>query len=147
MNFIMSKGVVFRAISRPKSFDRGYITVGASLFKDLFHGGSAYFAGMGEGILTVAGKPARREIWLIALKNYRLIRRCWSEQDGSYFFAYLDPRQKYMLLARDYTAQYAPFAWDHLLPATEMSAREQKQHLQQQGWILVVPKDDGSEAL
>lgn len=106
------------------------------LSKDIRYGGRGYFAGLGEGILTVAGKPARREIWLISLTENRVVRSVWSERDGAWFIGHLDPAQEYMIIARDHDKQYAPFAWDHRRPATEMTLHEQLQLLRERGYII-----------
>lgn len=106
------------------------------LHKDTIHGGRGYISGQGEGIVTAKGQPARREIWLLALKSNRLIRSVWSARDGTYFFGHLDPEQEYMIIARDYERHRALFGWDYRKPATVLTLHEQLALLRSRGFVI-----------
>lgn len=93
--------------------------------KDVRHGGHGYIAGTADGIVTVGGRPAKRELWLLSLKERRIIRSTWSDRQGRYLIRHLDPKQEYLLMARDYERHYEPFCYDYLKPATDLTTAEQ----------------------
>lgn len=97
--------------------------------------GSGYIAGTGDGIVTVAGKAASRAIYLYALYSYKpmaLVAKTWSTAQGNYMFANLDTSMRYLVMVRDYAGQYEPFAWDYVVPATDLTTHEQ--YLLEQSW-------------
>ncbi|WP_413520590.1 hypothetical protein [Psychrobacter glacincola] len=90
--------------------------------------GSGYIAGTADGIVTVAGKAASRAIYLYALYNHKpmvFVAKVWSTAQGNYIFSNLDTSMRYLIMVRDYAGQYEPFAWDYVVPATDLTPREQ----------------------
>lgn len=104
------------------------------LHKDVIHGGRGYIAGTADGIVTVAGKPAARRIYLIDAQDMHMVRSTWSQSNGEYFIVYLNPNKEYLVLARDHLRQYEPVAWDYVQPATNMTLAEQLQLLRDRGY-------------
>lgn len=86
-----------------------------------------YIAGSGDGIVTVRGKPAPREILLMDAnsRDYKFVGRVWSMDNGHYIFTDLDPDKRYLIMARDYNKEYEPFAYDYVQPATDLTRAEQ----------------------
>ena len=79
-----------------------------------------YIAGTGAGIVTVAGKPASRVVYLYA-RGYgsqplELIDICVSAPDGTYRFDGLDVSRRYLVLAADHEMAYEPVGWDWVTP-------------------------------
>lgn len=89
------------------------------LLKQSIFTGKGYFAGMGSGIVTVDGVPARRRIYLMDCGTMRFVRGTWSAADGSYRLSHLDPDRLYLLMARDHNGQFEPVAYDFLRPHTD----------------------------
>ena len=92
---------------------------------------SGYIAGTGDGIVTINGRPARREIWCMDASNYVWLRRAWSLTNGHYLITGLDPNKRYLVMSRDLPPngvdqRYEPFAWDYVEPATDLTLGEQK---------------------
>lgn len=97
--------------------------------------GSGYIAGTADGIVTVAGLPASRTIYLYALYNYKpmvLVARAWSTAQGNYMFDSLATSMRYLVMVRDYAEQYEPFAYDYIVPAIDLTPHEQ--YLLEQSW-------------
>lgn len=90
--------------------------------------GLAYIAGTGDGIVTVRGKPAAREILLMDANSadYQFLGRIWSDDNGRYMFTDLDPDKQYLIIARDYNKEFEPFAYDYVTPATDITPDEQR---------------------
>lgn len=86
-----------------------------------------YIAGAGDGIVTVQGKPAKREILLMDAnsRDYQFVARVWSLNNGRYMFTDLDSDKEYLVMARDYNKEYEPFAYDYVQPATDLTHAEQ----------------------
>lgn len=95
---------------------------------DLYYiaGGRAYIAGTGDGIVTVAGKPAQRKIWLLNANTMAVEQITTSLKNGRYLFLGLDPNKKYLVMVRDYKKEYEPFAWDYVSPADDLTIDEQQ---------------------
>lgn len=85
-----------------------------------------YIAGTGDGIVTVAGKPASRKIWLLSAQTMAVERVVTSLKNGRYVFLGLDPAKKYIVMVRDYKKEYEPFVWDHVIPADDLTIDEQQ---------------------
>ncbi len=87
-----------------------------------------YIAGTADGIVTVQGKPARREILLMDAnsREYQFAARVWSDDNGHYMFTNLDPDKQYLIMARDYNKEFEPFAYDYVQPATDLTPDEQQ---------------------
>lgn len=79
--------------------------------------GAGFIAGGGDGIVTVGGVPASRQILLFERERFVLVRSTWSNGDGTYLFDRLNPDFEYMVLAVDHKKQYEPVAYDFVVPA------------------------------
>lgn len=88
-----------------------------------------YIAGNGDGIVTVAGKPASRPIHLYesmsGFGSMQLVARQASLQNGHYMFTGLNPKKRYMIIVRDHKREYEPFVFDFVEPATDLTYQEQ----------------------
>lgn len=87
---------------------------------------NGYIAGTGDGIVTVAGKPASRKIWLLNVQTLAVEQVITSLKNGHYIFLGLDPAKKYMVMVRDYKKEYEPFVWDDVTPADDLTIDEQQ---------------------
>lgn len=87
--------------------------------------GEGYIAGLNEGIVTVRGIPAQRETILLDAISLQVVQRSRSLPTGNYIFIGLDTNRAYILMARDFKKEFEPFVWDHVRPATDISAAEQ----------------------
>lgn len=91
--------------------------------------GTGYIAGTADGILTVAGVPASRAIYLYELYDYKpmvFVAKVWSTATGHYIFSGLGLETRYLVMARDYAREYEPFAWDYVKPADDLTIAEQQ---------------------
>ena len=86
---------------------------------------AGYIAGSGDGIVTVQGKPAMREIWLLNASTLIVEDVITSLQNGHYLFRGLDPDKRYLVMVRDYKKDFEPFVWDEVSPATDLTIAEQ----------------------
>lgn len=85
-----------------------------------------YIAGSSDGIVTVRGKPARRDVLIMDANSLEgFVGRVWSLDNGHYMFTDLDPDKQYLIMARDYNKEYEPFAYDYVVPATDITPDEQ----------------------
>lgn len=99
------------------------------------HYGTGYIAGTGDGIVTVAGVPSSRAVYLYALYQHKpmeFVAKVWSNAQGHYIFPRIDTKFRYLVIARDYAEHFEPFAWDYVVPATDLTPYEQYQL--QQSW-------------
>lgn len=87
---------------------------------------SGYIAGSGDGIVTVAGVAAARNIYLLNAASLAVERVQMSLNNGHYAFFNVDASKKYLVLARDYKREYEPFAWDYVKPADDLTIDEQQ---------------------
>lgn len=94
-----------------------------------------YIAGSADGIVSVIGQPASRAIYLYEVGRgmalMSLVARQASLANGHYLFMGLDPAKRYLLMVRDLAPQdneqrYEPFAYDYVVPATDLSVAEQQ---------------------
>lgn len=85
-----------------------------------------YIAGTGDGIVTVQGKPARRDIWLLNTQTLAVEQIVTSLKNGHYIFMGLDPAKKYLVMARDHEKEFEPFVWDDVIPADDLTIDEQQ---------------------
>lgn len=88
--------------------------------------GSGYIAGANDGIVTVAGKPASRKIWLLDAQTMAFEQVITSLKNGHYLFLGLEPDKRYLIIVRDYKKEYEPFAWDYVKPANDLTIAEQQ---------------------
>ncbi|WP_413190869.1 hypothetical protein [Psychrobacter sp. AT9] len=84
-----------------------------------------YIAGANDGIVTVAGKPESRRIWLLNAQSLAIEQVVTSLNNGHYIFLGLDPARKYLVLLRDYKKEYEPFVWDDVTAADDLTIDEQ----------------------
>ena len=92
------------------------------LLKRSIFDGQGYIAGRANGIVTVDGQAASREILLFTqTANFALvlIDRIWSNADGTYLFKDLSTRHRYLVMARDNFGRYEPVAHDWVTPAVD----------------------------
>lgn len=87
---------------------------------------SGYIAGTGDGIVTVASKPASRKIWLFNAQTMALEKTVASLPNGHYIFMNLNPDKEYLVMVRDYKKEYEPFVWDYVKPADDLTIAEQQ---------------------
>ena len=87
---------------------------------------SGYIAGSGDGIVTVAGKPSARKIWLLNAQTMAVEQVVISLKNGHYIFLGLDPAKRYLVMVRDYKKEFEPFAWDYVKPADDLTVAEQQ---------------------
>lgn len=87
---------------------------------------SGYIAGSGDGIVTVAGKPASRKIWLLNAQSMAAEQVITSLKNGHYLFLGLDPAKEYLVMVRDYKREFEPFAWDYVKPADDLTIEQQQ---------------------
>lgn len=90
----------------------------------LAHNG--YIAGASDGIVTVAGKPASRKIWLLNAQTLAVEQVITSLKNGHYMFLGLNPAKEYLVMVRDYKRELEPFAWDYVKPASDLTIAEQQ---------------------
>lgn len=86
---------------------------------------SSYIAGGGDGIVTVAGKPASRRVWLLNAQTLAIEAVQWSLSNGHYMFLGLNPDKHYLVIVRDYKKECEPFVWDNVIPADDLTIDEQ----------------------
>lgn len=98
------------------------------IYTEFFFGTNfaGYIAGTNDGIVTVVGKPARRDIWLLNAQTMAVVQVVTSLPNGHYMFMGLDASKEYLVMVRDYKKEFEPFAWDYVKPATDISAAEQQ---------------------
>ena len=97
----------------------------AKIYTSLSLAHNGYIAGTGGGIVTVAGKPESRKIWLLNAQIMTVEQIVTSLQNGHYMFLGLDPAKKYLVMVRDYKKEYEPFVWDNVTPADDLTIDEQ----------------------
>lgn len=86
----------------------------------------SYIAGTNDGIVTVAGKPAARKIWLLDAQTMTVEQVVTSLKNGHYMFLGLDPAKEYLVIVRDYKKEFEPFVWDYVTPADDLTIAEQQ---------------------
>lgn len=87
---------------------------------------SGYIAGSGDGIVTVAGKPAERKIYLIDANSMVTEQLVISLNNGHFLIKGLNPSKEYLVMARDFKREFEPFVWDQLKPADDLTLNEQE---------------------
>lgn len=95
-----------------------------------------YIAGTGDGIVTVAGMPDRRDVLLLDALDFTIVAWQASLKNGHYLFSGLNANKKYIVMARDLppdgvTQRYEPMVWDYVVPATDKTVLEQQELWQQ----------------
>ena len=87
---------------------------------------AGYIAGADDGIVTVAGKPSARKIWLLDAQTMLVQQVVLSLKNGHYILLGLEPNKEYLVMVRDYKKEFEPFAWDYVKPATDLTLIEQQ---------------------
>ena len=90
-------------------------------------GGAGYIAGTNNGIVTVTGQPASRQIVVLDAKTLTLQIITKSFANGRYLIAGLNPNNTYLVMARDYNKEYEPAVWDYVTPATDLTISQQQE--------------------
>lgn len=87
-----------------------------------------YIAGTADGIVTINGVPASRQILYMDVNDtsYRWSGWTWSKPNGHYLIDNLDPAKQYLVMCRDHERQYEPVCWDYVTPATDLTIAEQQ---------------------
>jgi len=85
-----------------------------------------YIAGSGDGIVTVQGSPASRDILLLNANSVEVEQLITSFENGHYMFLGLDPDERYIVMARDYKKEFEPFVWDYVKPANDLTIAAQQ---------------------
>ena len=99
------------------------------IVKNVFFGSSnkGYIAGTADGVITVNGVAAKRDIVILDAVDLSVVQRSQSLKNGHYLLNGLDPAQKYMVMARDYNKEYEPAVWDYVTPATDLTLQQQQE--------------------
>ena len=90
-------------------------------------GGTGYIAGTNNGIVTVTGQPASRQIVVINAKTLTLQTITKSFADGRYLIAGLNPNNTYLVMARDHNKEYRTTVFDYVTPATDLTLQQQQE--------------------
>lgn len=90
-------------------------------------GGTGYIAGTNEGIVTVAGQPASRQIVVLNAKTLTLQTITKSFANGRYLIAGLNPQNTYLVICRDYEKMYEAQSWDYVTPANDLTIAQQQE--------------------
>lgn len=88
-----------------------------------------YVSGEDDGIVTIGGVPARREMVVFNM-DLSVHSRFYSLENGHYLINNLDPNQQYMIMARDLppsdgVERYEPATWDYVIPMNDKTQDEQ----------------------
>lgn len=102
----------------------------AKVYTSLSLANSGYIAGANDGIVTVAGKPESRKIWLLDAQTMTIEQVITSLKNGHYIFLGLDADKKYLVMVRDLPPnnvdqRFEPFVWDYIKPADDLTIDEQ----------------------
>lgn len=84
-----------------------------------------YIAGTDDGIVTVVSTPTSRAITVLNADTLHYVCTATSTLKGNYLIMGLDPNKRYLIMARDHKREYEPFAWDWVVPATDLTITEQ----------------------
>lgn len=84
-----------------------------------------YIAGTQDGIVTVGGVPASRQVVVFDIKTLTWLQTTTSTTNGNYLIMGLDPSQEYIIMARDYKKEFEPAVWDYVVPKDDKTIDEQ----------------------
>lgn len=89
-----------------------------------------YIAGSGDGIVTVGGVPASRQVFALDAKTLTWLQTTTSTANGNYLIMGLDPNEQYLIMARDLppsdgVERYEPAVWDYVTPKDDKTIDEQ----------------------
>lgn len=99
----------------------------AKVYTSLSLAHNGYIAGTNDGIVTVAGKPASRKIWLLNAQTLVVEQVITSLKDGHYLFLGIVTDKEYLVMVRDYKKEFEPFAWDYVTPANDLTVTQQQE--------------------
>lgn len=90
-----------------------------------------YIAGTMDGIVTVQGQPAKRDIWLLNAQTMAVEKIITSLSAGHYMFTGLNLNKRYVVIARDLPPHgvftgFEPASWDWVTPASDLTVSEQQ---------------------
>lgn len=99
------------------------------LFDNLLLGTSwlGYIAGAADGVITVNGVAAKRDIVVLDAVDLSVVQSSQSFSNGHYLLNGLDPVKQYLIMARDYNKEYEPAVWDYVTPATDLTIAQQQE--------------------
>ena len=86
-----------------------------------------YIAGAADGVVTVNGVVAKRDIILFDAQDLSVVQRSQSLSNGHYLLNGLDPAKQYIVMARDYNKEYEPAVFDYVTPATDLTPTQQQE--------------------
>lgn len=78
--------------------------------------GKTWISGVGEGIVTINGIPAVRQVVALEQPSLTVAAQTWSFPDGTYLLPNLDKSRLYIVMAYDYKGDYPPVAESHITP-------------------------------
>lgn len=89
-----------------------------------------YIAGTQDGIVTVGGVPASRQVVVFDIKTLTWLQTTVSTKDGNYLIMGLNPNEQYLIMARDLpptdgVERYEPAVWDYVTPMSDKTIDEQ----------------------
>lgn len=84
-----------------------------------------YLAGTQDGIVTIGGVAGIANIYVFDANTLLLKQQTRSLQNGHYLVPYLNPTQRYLLLARHIKRQYEPISYDDIKPAVALALSQQ----------------------
>lgn len=99
-----------------------------------WYSGAGFIAGDGDGIVSVGGIPASREVLLYQINQYdstlTFIKKVRSTDKGHYLFGAINKNAKYLIIARDLppsddVERYEPAVWDYVTPKDDKTIDEQ----------------------
>ena len=94
-----------------------------------------YIAGTANGIVTVNGVAAQRDIVVLDAIDLSVVQHSQSFNNGHYLLNGLDTTKQYLVMARDHNKEYEPAVWDYIIPATDLTTSEQQELWQ--SWQIV----------
>ena len=99
------------------------------LFDNLLLGTSwlGYIAGAADGVITVNGVAAKRDIVVLDAVDLSVVQSSQSFSNGRYLLSGLDPSKQYIVMARDYNKEYEPAVRDYVTPATDLTFEQQQE--------------------
>ena len=79
--------------------------------------GRGFIAGQGDGLVTVAGSPASRPVFVLDKQTLIPLVSSVSGNDGTYMMRGINPNRKVIVLAFDTTGQFNAVIRDNITPA------------------------------
>lgn len=86
-----------------------------------------YVAGTADGVVTVNGVVAKRDIVVLDAVDLSVLQRSQSFANGHYLLKGLDQSKQYLIMARDYNKEYEPAVFDYVTPATDLTIAQQQE--------------------